>query len=150
VNFFGKPILALQDKRREALEVAERYAYVGVRGTPSEEYQSRALAELFDAGNSLRAYARESSLATNLYCRVFRYDLDFAAAAVLSLGEAARGEYGIGAGQRRRNLHAVFVALGSSGHLSPREVAAARATIKEWHEEENRDTPTSSRSADNS
>jgi hypothetical protein len=119
LNFFGKPILALRDKRREALEVAERYGYVGLHGTPSDEYQKRALAALHDVGNSLRAYARESSLAKKLYYRALGYDLDFAARAVLGLGEAARGEYRIDESARRLTLHALFVALGSTHHISP-------------------------------
>jgi hypothetical protein len=148
LNLFGKPILALRDKRREALEVAERYAYVGLHSTPSEEYQNRALAALHDVGNSLRAYARESSPATRLYCRVLRYDLDFAARAVLGLGEAARGEYRIDETTRRLTLHALFVALGSTHHLSPGEVAVAKVEMKNWHDA-NRDATTFSRAMDN-
>jgi hypothetical protein len=126
LNFFGKPILTLSEKRREALEVAERYAYVGLHGSPSDEYQTRALVALHDAGNSLRAYVRERSLATRLYCWVLRYDLDYAARAVFGLGEAARGEYRIDERVRRLTLHALFVALGSTHHLSAGEIAAPR------------------------
>lgn len=134
LNFFGKPIWALREKRREALEVAERYAYVGLHGTPSEDYQRRALTALHNAGNSLRAHARERSLATQVYCRVFQYDLDFAARAVLGLGEAVRGEYRIDELARRLTLHALFVALGAVEHLSAGEIAAARAEMKKWHD----------------
>jgi hypothetical protein len=148
LNFFGKPILTLREKRREALEVAERYAYVGLHGGGSDEYRSRALAALHDAGNSLRAYVRERSLATRIYCWVFRYDLDFAARAVFGLGEAARGEYQIEERTRRLNLHAVFVALGSTHHLSKGEIAAARTEMKKWYDG-NRDMTTSSSEAGN-
>jgi hypothetical protein len=148
LNLFGKPILGLRDKRREALEAAERYAYVGLHGTPREEYQKRALAALHDVGNSLRAYARESSLATKLYCRMLRYDLDFAARAVLGLGAAARGEYRIDERARRLTLHALFVALGSTHHLSPGEIAVAKAEMKNWHDA-NRDATTFSSAMDN-
>ena len=148
LNFFGKPILALRDKRREALEAAERYAYVGLHGTPSEEYESRAFAALHDVGNSLRVYARESSLATKIYCRVLRYDLDYAARAVLGLGLAARGEYRIDERARRVTLHALFVALGATHHLSAGEIAAARTEMKQWHDG-NRDMTTSSSAAGN-
>jgi hypothetical protein len=70
LNFFGKPIMTLRDKRREALEIAERYAYVGLNGSPSEEYQTKALAALNDAGNSLRAHFRERALARRIYSGV--------------------------------------------------------------------------------
>jgi hypothetical protein len=141
LNFFGKPILSLREKRREALEVAERYAYVGLHSTPNEEYQNRALAALCDAGNSLRAYGRESSLGTRIYCWVLAYDLDFAARAMFGLGEAVRGIYGFDERTRRLTLHALFVALDSTHHLSPCEVAAAQAEMKNWRDG-NRDITT--------
>jgi len=153
LNLFGKPILALRDKRREALEVAERYAYVGLRTAPSEEYQKRAVAALSDVGNSLRAYARESSLGTKLYCWVLRYDLGFAARAALWLGravQAAGGQYRIVEidKMRRPTLHVLFVALGATHHLSAGEVAAARMEMKQWHSG-NRELTTSGSMADN-
>ncbi len=177
LNFFGKPILTLREKRREALEVAERYAYVGagrdrlpaairdteltyvVRDTGlvdlhdrtpplSEEYQ-RALSALLDAGNSLRAHFRERSLAAQIYCRLFGYDLDCAARALLGLAEAVRGQHHINKRARRRLiLHALLVALGATDHLSAREIAAARTEIKQWHDG-NRDMTTSSSATDN-
>lgn len=148
LNFFGKPILTLREKRREALEVAERYAYVGSHGSVSDEYRARALAALHDAGNSLRAYVRERSLATRLYCSVLGYDLDFASRAVFGLGEAARGQYRIEERTCRLTLHALFVALGSTHHLSAGEIAAARAEMTKWHDG-NRDMTTSSSAAGN-
>jgi hypothetical protein len=148
LNFFGKPIVTLRETRRKALEVAERYAYVGLYGLPSEEYQTRALAALHDAGNSLRAYVRENALATRIYCWGLHYDLDFAARAALGLGEAARGEYKVDEMARRLTLHALFVALGSARHLSAGEIAAARAEMKKWHYG-NRDMTTFSSAADN-
>jgi hypothetical protein len=146
LNFFGKPILALRDKRREALEVGERYAYVGLHGSPSEEYQKRALSELHDAGNLLRAHFRERSLATRIYCRVFGYDLDYAARAMLGLAEATRGQYQISEKARRLTLHALFVALGATHHLSAGEITVARTEMKQWHDG-NRDMTTSSSAA---
>jgi hypothetical protein len=82
-NFFGKPIVTLRDNRRDALQVAERYAYVGLHGSPSEALQLRALSALHDAGNALRAHVRERSVATQIYCRVLRYDLEKAPARCL-------------------------------------------------------------------
>ena len=124
LNFVARPVLAVRDDRRKALEVAERYAYVGLHGTPSEEYHKRALMALHDAGGTLRAHGRERSLAVRAYCRILGYDLDFASRAILGLGEALRGEYHIDEGARRITLHAVFVALGSTHHLTAAEVTA--------------------------
>jgi hypothetical protein len=158
LNFFGKPILTLKEKRREALEVGERYAYVGLHNTPyltyddssrrpmPDEYQKRALSELSDAGNSLRAHFRERSLSTQIYCWVFGYDLDYAARSLLGLAEAARVPY-INERARRLTLHALLVALGATHHLLPAEIAVARIEMKLWHDG-NRDMTTSSSAAD--
>jgi hypothetical protein len=159
LNFFGKPILTLREKRREALEVGERYAYVGLHEAlylmnddglrrPTDEYQNTALAALRDAGNSLRVYFRERSLATQIYCRLFGYDLDYAARALLGLSEAARVPYLIDERARRLTLHALFVALGSTHHLSAGEIAAAQTEMKKWHYGD-RDTTTFSSTTDN-
>jgi hypothetical protein len=83
LNFFGKPILILRDTRRHALEVGERYAYIGLenfeRGLAFDDMMLRhpdrskneqvkiSFNALHDAGNSLRTLARERSLATYLY-----------------------------------------------------------------------------------
>jgi hypothetical protein len=77
VNFVGKPILAIREKRREALQIAERYAFV--RPWSSDDLQRPALKSLYDVGTSLRAYSREASVATRAYCRLMGYDLDMAA-----------------------------------------------------------------------
>lgn len=131
-NFFGKPIVTLRDNRRDALEVAERYAYVGLHSSPSEALQIKALDALHDAGNHLRAHVRERSVATRIYCWSFDYDLDKAASALFGLGEAARGR--VGERTRRLTLHVLFVALGSVHHLTADEVALARAEMRKWHD----------------
>jgi hypothetical protein len=146
LNFFGKPILTLREKRREVLEIAEKYAYVD--HSSSDELHRRAFEALRDAGNSLRAHSRERALATRIYCRVFGYELDDAARAMLGLAEAARGQYQYDKGVRRLTLHALFVAFGSTHHLSASEIAAARTEMKKWHDG-NRDMTTSSGAADN-
>jgi hypothetical protein len=134
LNFFGKPVLTLIEKRREALEIGERYAYVGLPPSPSDEYRSRALTALNNIGSSMRALARERSLATRIYCWAMRYDLDKAASALLGLSEAARGQYQYKERTLRLTLHVLFVALGSSHHLSAGEVAAAREEMHRWHD----------------
>ena len=124
------PMKLTRDFFRNLLEAAERYAYVGLHGSLSDEYRTGALAALHDAGNSLRAYMRERSLATRIYCGVLRYDLDCAARALLALGQAARGEYRIDETWCRLTLHVLFVALGSTYNLSAVEIAAARTEMK--------------------
>jgi hypothetical protein len=150
LNFFGKPILILREKRREALEVGERYAYVGLDSfdgrllyddgmlsrpdrSESDEAQTSFKA-LHDTGNSLRALARERSIATHLYCRALNYDLDKAASATFGLAEAARGKHVFDERTRRLMLHVLFVALGATHHLSSDEATAARAEMRKWHD----------------
>lgn len=150
LNFFGKPILILREKRREALEVGERYAYVGLDSfdgrllyddgmlsrpdrSESDEAQTSFKA-LHDTGNSLRALARERSIVTHLYCRALNYDLDKAASATFGLAEAARGKHVFDERTRRLMLHVLFVALGATHHLSSDEATAARAEMRKWHD----------------
>jgi hypothetical protein len=161
LNFFGKPILALKEKRREALEIGERYSYVGLHYRligddvlyatlkEGDDYVKQAVLSLRDAGNSLRAHFRERSLATRIYCLAFGYDLDYAARCLLGLAEAARtaGSLDVGEKARRLTLHALFVALGATQHLSAGEIAAARTEMKKW-DYGNPDVTTSSRAED--
>jgi hypothetical protein len=101
LNFFGTPISTLREKRRKALEVGERCAYVGLdlvigddalgllRSPPSDD-QKRAFSELHGAGNSLRAHFRALSLAIRIYCRVREVLIGLPACLSLSCGVAAR------------------------------------------------------------
>lgn len=147
LTFLGNPIIALQETRRVALEVAERYAYVGIRGDislvidsslvdirprPPSEYQAKARVELCAAGASLRTYVRECAIATRIYCWALGYDLDVAARALLGLAAAVRGECrSDDRGARRLTLHTLFVALGAAHHLSASEIATARVRLKQ-------------------
>lgn len=78
--------------------------------------------------------ARERSIATHLYCVALDYDLDKAANAAFGLAAAARGNYVFGERTRRRMLHALFVALGATHHLSSSQVIAARAEMQKWYD----------------
>jgi hypothetical protein len=153
LNFLGKPIVILLERRRTALEVAERYAYVSIRGDiilvsdtslsdmrsrPQSEYQTKASEELRAAGTALRTHLRECVVATRIYCWAFGYDLDAAARALLVLADAVRGKSDE-RGARRLTLHTLFVALGAAHHLSVSEIATARARLKQWRDS-NRDT----------
>lgn len=132
-NFIGKPIVALQEKRLEALKVAERYAHLGIGA--SGETRQRALTSLFDVANGIRAYAREGALATRLWCRIRKYDLECAAQALFGLAEIVRGEFRFPEEVRQNNLNAVFLSLGAGRHLSPNEVAQTRAEIAKAKQE---------------
>jgi hypothetical protein len=88
LNFLGRPILSLREKRLEAIQVAERYSNVGF--TSSDELRTAALKSLHDVGNALRAYSREASIATRLWRRLMKYDLDIAAHCLF--GPKGRGE----------------------------------------------------------
>jgi hypothetical protein len=120
VNFLGKPILAIREKRLEALQFGERYSHVSSRS--SDELRDTALKSLHDVGNALLAYSRERSIATRLWCWIFRYDLELAARCLFGLAEGARGEYSIPGEQRKNTLNALYVSLGATWHLSRQEI----------------------------
>jgi hypothetical protein len=127
-NFFGSPILALQGKRREALEVAERYYRVD--SASSDDLRDMALKSLNDVGNAPRALSREASLATRLWCKLWGYDLDFAARCLFGLAQGARGEYRFDADSMEKTLNAFYVSLGAASHLSPEMVEAVKRDIE--------------------
>jgi hypothetical protein len=127
--FGGKPILDFREKRREALEIAERYAFVSLAS--SDEYRSRAVKALFDVGNTLRGYNREQSVAIRVWCRLCRYDLDLAARALLGLGQAARGEFRISKEVQENTRNTLLLALGATHHLSAAEIETLKARIAE-------------------
>jgi hypothetical protein len=127
-NFLASPILALQGKRREALEVAERYYRVD--SASSDDLRDRALKSLNDVGNALRALSREASLATRLWCKLCGYDLDFAARCLFGLAAGPRGEFAIEARDKEKTLNAFFVSLGAARHLSPEAIKGVRRDIE--------------------
>ena len=124
-NFLGKPILAIREKRFEALQVGERYAHVNHMS--SDTLRDTALKSMHEIGNALLAYSREQSIATRLWCWTFRYDLELAARCLFGLAEGPRGEYSISKEQRKNTLNCLFVSLGATRHLSPQEIK----TVKE-------------------
>jgi len=129
-NFLGRPVVALRECRLQALQTAERYAHVDNHA--SDALRQRALSALHDSGNALRAYARERSLATRVASAVWRYDIDYASRALFRLAEAARGQYQYSDDIRRTTLHAVFVSLNATNHLSAQEIETARTEIARW------------------
>jgi hypothetical protein len=87
----GKPILALREKREEALRVADRYAYIGWGS--SEELVRTGRRALFDVASSLRAMSRARGWALDLYCRCLEIDLEMASTALDGLGGIVGGPH---------------------------------------------------------
>ncbi|MFT4278918.1 MAG: hypothetical protein QM576_21440 [Rhodopseudomonas sp.] len=129
VYFIGKPVVALQAKRIDVLDVAERYSAVDA-GAP-EDTRDAAVKALFEAGTSLRAYQRGWSTAVRLWCWLWGYDLDLAAQALYGLAEGPRAKMVIPPEARRNTLNALYVALGAAKHLPPETVDAIKRMIAE-------------------
>lgn len=126
-NFLGQPILALREKRREAIQVAERYSSVSF--ISSEELRTTALTSFHDVSTALRAYSREGSIATRVLCRLMKYDLETAAQCLFALAEGPRGDYRITEEQRRNTLKALYVSLAATAHLTAAEIDTTRSMI---------------------
>jgi hypothetical protein len=129
LNFLGRPVLAVREKRLEAIQVADRYSNVSF--TSSDELRATAVRSLYDVACALRTYSREASIATRLWCRLMKYDLDLAARCLLGLAEGARGEYRVSEEQRKNTLNALYVSLGAMSHLTRAEIDAVRRVIAE-------------------
>jgi hypothetical protein len=87
INFVGKPILALREKIQEALQAADRYAYI--EWVSSEESVVAGRRALFDVASSLRAISRTRNLTLDLYCRCLELDLELASKAIDGLGTSS-------------------------------------------------------------
>jgi hypothetical protein len=127
-NFLGSPILALQGKRREALEVAERYHRVD--SASSDDLHDTALKSLNGVGNALRALSREASLATRLLVQTVGLRSGFRRKVSIRISCGPRGEFAIDARDKERTLNAFFVSLGAARHLSPEVVEAVKRDIE--------------------
>lgn len=127
LNFLGKPILVLREKRLEALQIAERYSHVSLAS--SDALRDVALQSLYDVANTLRGISREQAASTRMWCWLFGYDLEFAAQCVFGLAEGPRGEYSIPPPSRKVTLDALFVSLGAMSHLSSYDVAVVKREI---------------------
>lgn len=127
VYFLGKPVVALQDRRLEALQAAERY--YAVDAGASEEVRDAAEKALFEAGTALHTLDRGWSTAVRLWCWIWGYDLDLAAQALFGLAEGPRGKIAISPEARRNTRDALYVVLGAHKHLPPETVEAIRGMI---------------------
>jgi hypothetical protein len=117
-NFLTKSILAVREKRREAIQVADRYWEIGFGH--SDELRTAAVRSLNDVATALRAYGRESQI-TRAWCRLMRYDLELAARCLMGLAAGAAGE-NLREETRRNNLNAIYVSLGATSHLTKAEI----------------------------
>jgi hypothetical protein len=129
VNFLGKPILAIREKRLEALKTGERYSHVSSHS--SDELRDRALKSLHDVGNDLQACSREGSIPTRLWCWIFHYDLELAARCLFGLAECVRGFYSISEEKRKNTVNALYVSLNATQHLSLQEIETIKQMIAE-------------------
>ncbi len=128
VNFLGRPVLAVREKRLEAIQTAEQYFNVSL--VSSVELRTTSLKSLNDVGSALRAYSREASIATQLYCHLMKYDLELAADCLFGLAKGAL-ENNISEDQRRNTLNALYVSLGATSHLTQTEIETVRRQIAE-------------------
>jgi len=103
-HFVAKPLLAVREKRLEALQIAERYSSVSFAS--SDEVRDRALRAFNDTASALRAFSRERSFAVQVWCRLFGYDLALASRCLLGLAEGPLGEYQLSSEQRAANTNA--------------------------------------------
>ncbi len=105
----------IRQARIKALRAAEQNAYVGVAA--GDERVTEARAALRDAADTLRSVSRGHSRQVRLYCRLFRYDLEAAASALIRLHNMT-GYHGYSSEARKLVLDDIFVSLGARGHLT--------------------------------
>jgi hypothetical protein len=121
-NYVGKPILRIEAKRREAIDVAEGIAYLR---SDDDQYVREAITAIGNVGATLRSYARTPFSPVLLYCRLLGYDLDGAARAMYGLARIS-GEYLIGDDPRKDTLDWLHVCLNAYAHLSTKRVYELR------------------------
>jgi hypothetical protein len=127
-NFLGKPVLAVREKRSEAIKTAEQYCAVGPDS--SDELRTTALKSLNELGSALRACSREGSIATRLYCRLMKYDLELAACSLFGLAKCVL-EKNISENQRKNTVNGLYVSLGATSHMTQTEIETSKRHIAE-------------------
>ncbi len=127
-NFLGKPVLAVREKRSEAIKTAEQYCTVGPDS--SDELRTIALKSLNELGSAIRACSREASIATRLYCRLMKYDLELAACCLFGLARCVV-EKNISEDQRKNTVNGLYVSLGATSHMTQTEIETSKRHITE-------------------
>jgi hypothetical protein len=118
-DWIRKPISDARDKRIKALQAAEGNAHVG--GAATAERITAARAALNGAASALRSIARGHPWPVRVYCWFFRYDLEAAAFALISLHNmTGHSEYD--RARRQLVLDAVHLFLGAHRHLSAERI----------------------------
>jgi hypothetical protein len=105
----------IRQARTKALQAAEQNAYVGVAA--GDERVTEARAALMDAAGTLRSVSRGHSRLVRLYCRLFRYDLEAAASALIRLHHMT-GYHGYSNEARKLVLDDIYVFLGARGQIT--------------------------------
>jgi hypothetical protein len=127
-HFVASPILKIREIRLDAMQVAERYAYV-LYGADWNAV-SRANDALPEVATELRAQVRGYSWSVRKYCGVMGYDLETASSALLGLAQMA-GE-NVGMETRKNILNLTYKALNACGHISKDDMLKLEAAISDW------------------
>jgi hypothetical protein len=126
-NFIGKPVLEVRKARLEAIEAAERYAFVS--SSAGWECANAASQALGDISSKLRSLSRGQDLPGRLYCRLMSYDLEMAAKAINGLQHMA-GE-NISEQTRKNNLNLVYSSLNAYQHISNYDILILKKALDE-------------------
>jgi hypothetical protein len=119
VNWIGKPILAVEDQRREALRIAERYGFTSP--LESDDCVRVARRALIDLATAIHAHGRTLTRPARLYCTLRRYDFESAGHAMRGLAQMA-GDPRFHESTRANNLNWAYISLRAYGHLSAAEI----------------------------
>ncbi len=126
-NWAGKPILDVRSKRLDTLKVAELYGFKGYGF--AEDETNRAREALSEAAISLRALNRGQPWTARLYCRLLRYDLEFAASVLYGLVGLVGAHLKPENSSRRDAVDAVHILLNASQHLSAERIREIREKL---------------------
>jgi hypothetical protein len=128
INWVGKPILDTREARIKALQSAQQNAYVGFEAPDERKLEARAA--LGDAAATLQSISRGQSWLIRLYCRLFRYDLETAAGALITLHNMIGGPPSYDRERRKLLLDGIHVLLRACGHLRPERIREIEAQLE--------------------
>jgi hypothetical protein len=111
----AKPISHINELRLQALQLAERNAYL--RTTASKERIQAARLAMQDVAVGMRVFARARHGVANLYFRFRAYDLETSARCLSGLMQMV-GDDSFKDEHRRDNLDAIYYCLNADKHLT--------------------------------